>query len=58
MDGLDFYMDGFYVIPLSTGNCAVDASEVTDIKIESLHFIEESLLVATLSSNDVRVFYT
>lgn len=35
-----------------------DADDNPDIKIESMHFLGESLLICILSNQDIRVFYT
>lgn len=44
----DFYEDGYYIVPPDTSmNFSNDPS---DIKIESLNFISESLLIATTSN--------
>jgi len=52
----DFFEDGYYIIPPETSISYGD--DKTDIRIESLNFINESLLLATTSNQDVRVMYT
>lgn len=52
----DFFEDGYYIVPPETSMSY--GNEKSDVRIESLNFISESLLVATTSNQDIRVMYT
>ena len=56
--GEDFYFDGYYFIAPSTVIAMDETAEVGDVWIESIKFIDESLIMAVTNTRTVRVLYT
>ena len=58
-DGCDFRIDGQYFISPGTVQDAMpETSVVVDVRVESMAFLSESILLVYTSTQDIRVLYT
>ena len=56
--GEDFYMDGHYFIAPNTIPSKETEKDYKDVWVESMHFLDESLLLVVTNTRTVRVLYT
>ena len=54
----DFYMDGHYFIAPNTIPSKESDKDYKDVWVESMHFLDESLLICVTNTRTVRVLYT
>ena len=58
-EGNDFRIDGQYFIAPGTVQDAIPGtSVVVDVRVESMSFLSESILLVYTSTQDIRVLYT
>ena len=58
-EGNDFRIDGQYFIAPGTVQDAIPGtSVVVDVRVESMAFLSESILLVYTSTQDIRVLYT